>query len=201
MQGSSSSAVPAGAWIITGPTSGIGRRSALELARHGTVVLVGRDPGKLSEVEAEIRALPGGHAVSVVCDLSDISSVRSAAAQVVSLHLPVAGLLNNAGVMPSRPGRSPQGWDVAFATHHLGPFAQRGARAAGGARDGHRHRGSARWCRGAGNWSMRSRAYGARQGDRPDPGVPHRARPCGARVVGGPVGCPAAIAGRQRLAR
>ncbi|MEW9702880.1 hypothetical protein [Paenibacillus sp. SI8] len=30
------------AWIITGPTSGIGRRTALELAKHGTVVLVGR---------------------------------------------------------------------------------------------------------------------------------------------------------------
>ncbi|KAI7248734.1 hypothetical protein KC345_g11827, partial [Hortaea werneckii] len=48
------------AWIITGPTSGIGRRTALELAKHGTVVLVGRDPAKLSEVQAEINALPGG---------------------------------------------------------------------------------------------------------------------------------------------
>jgi NAD(P)-dependent dehydrogenase (short-subunit alcohol dehydrogenase family) len=31
------------AYIITGPTSGIGYRTALELARHGTVVLVGRN--------------------------------------------------------------------------------------------------------------------------------------------------------------
>ena len=123
MGSSSRSAVPARAWIITGPTSGIGRRTALELAGHGTVVLVGRDPGKLSEVQAEIGALPGGHAISVVCDLSDITSARSAAAEIASLHLPVAGLLNNAGVMPRRPGRSPQGWDLAFATNHLGPFA------------------------------------------------------------------------------
>ncbi len=40
------------AWIITGPTSGIGRRTALQLAEHGTVVLVGRDPAKLAAVEA-----------------------------------------------------------------------------------------------------------------------------------------------------
>jgi NADP-dependent 3-hydroxy acid dehydrogenase YdfG len=38
---------PAPAWIATGPTSGIGRCAALELAQHGIVVLVGRDPDKL----------------------------------------------------------------------------------------------------------------------------------------------------------
>jgi NAD(P)-dependent dehydrogenase (short-subunit alcohol dehydrogenase family) len=117
------SASPSKAWIITGPTSGIGRRAALELASHGTVVLVGRDPAKLAEVQAEIQARPGGRAVTVVCDMSDVKGVRRAAAEIVTLGLPLAGLLNNAGIMPSRPGRSAQGWDTAFATNHLGPFA------------------------------------------------------------------------------
>jgi NAD(P)-dependent dehydrogenase (short-subunit alcohol dehydrogenase family) len=40
------------AYIITGPTSGIGLATAFELAKHGTVVLVGRDRGKLSKVQA-----------------------------------------------------------------------------------------------------------------------------------------------------
>ena len=110
------------AWIITGPTSGIGRRTALELAKHGTVVLVGRDRGKLDAVEREIRAR-GGHAVPVVCDLSDIASARRAAAEIVALGLPLAGLLNNAGISPTRPFRTAQGWDGTFATDHLGPFA------------------------------------------------------------------------------
>lgn len=123
MQNTGRSASPAKAWIITGPTSGIGRRTAVDLASHGTVVLVGRDPGKLSEVEAEIQAQRGGRAVPVVCDFSDILSVRRAAAQIVALGLPVVGLLNNAGIMPSRGGQSAQGWDLAFATNHLGPFA------------------------------------------------------------------------------
>jgi NAD(P)-dependent dehydrogenase (short-subunit alcohol dehydrogenase family) len=115
------SATPA--WIITGPTSGIGRRTALELAEHGTVVLVGRDPNKLKAVEGEINARAGGDAVSVVCDFSDIPSVRHAAAQIVALGLPLAGLLNNAGIMPNRADRTSQGWDLAFTTNHLGPFA------------------------------------------------------------------------------
>jgi NAD(P)-dependent dehydrogenase (short-subunit alcohol dehydrogenase family) len=111
------------AWIITGPTSGIGRRAALELARHGTVVLVGRDPGKLAEVQAEITKQPAGHAVPVMADLSDIPSVRHAARQIVALDLSIAGLLNNAGIMLNRAGRTARGWDLAFATNHLGPFA------------------------------------------------------------------------------
>jgi NAD(P)-dependent dehydrogenase (short-subunit alcohol dehydrogenase family) len=114
---------PAKAWVITGPTSGIGRRAALELAQHGTVVLVGRDPGRLTEVETQIRAQAGGHAVSVVGDFSDITSARRAAAQIADLDLPIAGVLNNAGIMPVTPAKTAQGWDLTFATDHLGPFA------------------------------------------------------------------------------
>jgi NAD(P)-dependent dehydrogenase (short-subunit alcohol dehydrogenase family) len=124
MQSTGRSASPAKAWIITGPTSGIGRRTALELAKHDTVVLVGRNPGKLGEVEAEIQRRDGGHVVSVVCDFSDITSARRAAAQIVALELPIAGLVNNAGMagLPA-PAQTVQGWDVTFATNHLGPFA------------------------------------------------------------------------------
>ncbi len=110
------------AWIITGPTSGIGHRTALELAKHGTVVLVGRNPDKLGEVHQQIES-DGGRAVSVVCDMSDVASVRRAAADIIALDLPVAGLLNNAGIMATKPFQTAQGWDGTFATDHLGPFA------------------------------------------------------------------------------
>jgi NAD(P)-dependent dehydrogenase (short-subunit alcohol dehydrogenase family) len=110
------------AWIITGPTSGIGYRTALELAKHGTVVLVGRNPSKLDAVRTDIEST-GGHAVTVVADLSDITSARGAAAHITALGLSIGGLLNNAGIFPARPSTSAQGWDTAFATNHLGPFA------------------------------------------------------------------------------
>ncbi len=110
------------AYIITGPTSGIGRSTALELAEHGTVVLVGRDRGKLDELQKTITQ-KSQHAVSVVCDLSDLASVRRAAAEIVALHLPIVGLLNNAGIMQMRATTNALGWDMTFATNHLGPFA------------------------------------------------------------------------------
>jgi NAD(P)-dependent dehydrogenase (short-subunit alcohol dehydrogenase family) len=110
------------AYIITGPTSGIGRETAFEVAKHGTVVLVGRDRRRLEEVE-KIIGRRGQCAASVLCDLSDISSVRRAAAEIVALNLPIAGLLNNAGVRQPHPTNNALGWDMTFATNHLGPFA------------------------------------------------------------------------------
>src|ERR1700730_12018195 len=109
------------AYIITGPTSGIGLSTALELARHGVVVLVGRDRGKLNEVQEAIER-KGGHAVSVVCDLPDLASVLRAAAEIVAIHLPIVGLLNNAGIFPIRATKNALGWDNAFATNHIGSF-------------------------------------------------------------------------------
>jgi NAD(P)-dependent dehydrogenase (short-subunit alcohol dehydrogenase family) len=110
------------AYIVTGPTSGIGRATAFELAKHGTVVLVGRDRAKLDEMQT-VLTRNGQHAVSVVCDLSNIASVRRAAAEIVALNLPIAGLLNNAGIRQARATRNALGWDMTFATNHLGSFA------------------------------------------------------------------------------
>lgn len=109
------------AYIITGPTSGIGRATALEVAKHGTVVLVGRDIGKLQKVEKTIEG-DGGTAVAVECDLSNTVSVRRAAAMIAGMRLPLAGLVNNAGIFQMKPTKSAQGWDMTFATDHLGPF-------------------------------------------------------------------------------
>jgi NAD(P)-dependent dehydrogenase (short-subunit alcohol dehydrogenase family) len=110
------------AWVITGPTSGIGHETALELAEHGTVVLVGRRRDKLATVEAEITAR-GGSATSVVADFSDIDSARRAASDVAALGLPIRGVLNNAGIMLSKPATNANGWELAFATNVLGPLA------------------------------------------------------------------------------
>ncbi len=111
------------AYVVTGPTSGIGHAAAIELAMHGIVVLVGRDPRKLEGVKASIERA-GQKATSVTCNLSDLRSVERAAREVLALRLPIAGVLNNAGIMATKPTpKSAQGFDATFATNHLGPFA------------------------------------------------------------------------------
>lgn len=110
------------AFIITGPTSGIGYETALELAKYGTVILVGRNQEKLNQVQKTIKD-NGQDAVSVVCDISNITSVRRAAQQIIGLNLPIAGLLNNAGIMSQKASKSKQGLDMTYATNHLGAFA------------------------------------------------------------------------------
>jgi NAD(P)-dependent dehydrogenase (short-subunit alcohol dehydrogenase family) len=110
------------AYIITGPTSGIGRATALEMAKHGQVILVGRDRGRLDEVQAAIQKR-GGVAVSVLCDLADLQSVKRAASEILALGLPITSLVNNAGVMLSRDRKTAQGLDLTYVTNHLGPFA------------------------------------------------------------------------------
>jgi NAD(P)-dependent dehydrogenase (short-subunit alcohol dehydrogenase family) len=116
------SAAIGNAYIVTGPTSGIGRFTAMELARRGAVVLVGRDRGKLGDMQKAIEQ-KGQQAICVVCDLSDPASVARAAAEIIALRLPIAGLVNNAGIMQIHPTKNALGWDMTFATNHLGPFA------------------------------------------------------------------------------
>jgi NAD(P)-dependent dehydrogenase (short-subunit alcohol dehydrogenase family) len=113
---------PRPAYLVTGPTSGVGYRTALELARHGSVILVGRDRGRLAAVQRTI-AKQGGQAVTVTCDLSDLASVKRAAAEIVALRLPIAGVVNNAGIIQQTLTTNARGWDMTFATNHLGPFA------------------------------------------------------------------------------
>ncbi len=120
---STSSEITAGAaaYILTGPTSGIGYRTAFELAKHGTVVLVGRDAQKLAKVKEELEQR-GQRAVAVTCDISEPASVRRAVAEIVALKLPLAGVINNAGVGGFTPKKNSLGWDQTFATNHLGTF-------------------------------------------------------------------------------
>ncbi|PUZ61052.1 hypothetical protein GQ55_4G238700 [Panicum hallii var. hallii] len=93
-----------GAWaVVTGPTSGIGRSMALELARRGlSVVLVGRDPDRLRDIS---DAITRNHAVqtkTVVFDLSLVSTTQGDEAmrrlREAVEGLDVGVLVNNAGV-------------------------------------------------------------------------------------------------------
>lgn len=107
--------------LITGASSGIGRVTARVLAERGAKVwLACRDAGKTAPVLAEIRAA-GGTAELVRLDLSDLDSVRSCAAQVLSKPEPLQLLINNAGLAGFK-GLTKQGYELTFGVNHLGHF-------------------------------------------------------------------------------
>ena len=110
------------AYVITGPTSGIGYETALQLAARGVVILVGRNPQKLAAVKGTIER-SGGRAVAVTCDMADLGSVQAAARDIAALPFEIRGVINNAGIMPLAAQQNAAGWDLTFATNHIGPFA------------------------------------------------------------------------------
>ncbi|HEY0535075.1 MAG TPA: SDR family NAD(P)-dependent oxidoreductase, partial [Actinoplanes sp.] len=84
--------------IVTGASSGIGRATAIRLARSGhTVVLAARSADDLAAVAAEITAA-GGSAVTVPTDVRDASATAALIEQAAGLTGRLDGLVNNAGV-------------------------------------------------------------------------------------------------------
>ncbi|WP_409182521.1 SDR family oxidoreductase [Amycolatopsis sp. VS8301801F10] len=83
--------------LITGASSGIGRASALAVARRGAkVLLVARRAEELEDVRSEITAA-GGEAAAYPCDLTDGEAVDSLVKAVLADHGAVDVLVNNAG--------------------------------------------------------------------------------------------------------
>lgn len=107
--------------LVTGPTSGIGREAALELARRGaTVYLACRSEPAGQQLRAEIAAA-GGAAHVLPLDLADLASVRSCAERFTAASERLDVLVNNAGVAGIR-GETKDGFELAFGTNHLGHF-------------------------------------------------------------------------------
>lgn len=88
--------------IITGGSDGIGKASALAMAREGArVAIVARTQDKLDAASAEIRAA-GGDVIAISCDVMDEAKVKTAVAQVVAKWGGVDILVNNAGTSAAR---------------------------------------------------------------------------------------------------
>ena len=114
--------------VVTGANSGIGLETARALAGRGArVVLACRDPGRAGDAEARIRAAcPGAEIEAVRLDLASLASVREAADHLRSRYHRLDLLINNGGVMQPPYERTVDGFELTFATNHLGHFALTG---------------------------------------------------------------------------
>ena len=110
--------------VITGATGGIGRWTALGLARSGCrVVLVGRDRARGEAARDWILGqAPGAELELMLADLSSLAATRALGEGIAARHPRLAVLVNNAGVFRARRDRTSEGHDVVLATNHLSPF-------------------------------------------------------------------------------
>ncbi|BDI32415.1 oxidoreductase [Capsulimonas corticalis] len=124
--------------IVTGGASGIGVETARALAGAGAEVTIAvRNAEAGARAAEDIAATTGSEKVRVA--LLDLADRASVAAFVAAWEGPLHILVNNAGVMASPEMRTPEEWEMQFATNHIGHFAlayglRRALAAAGGAR-------------------------------------------------------------------
>ena len=110
--------------MVTGATSGIGKVTALELARQGsTVIVVGRNSEKSIATVDYIKEKTGNSSVEfILADLSVQSDVRHLSEVFLSKHQRLDVLVNNAGVSMQKRQVTADGLEATFAVNHLSHF-------------------------------------------------------------------------------
>ena len=113
-------------FLITGANSGIGLETAKVLASKGAnVILAIRNLKKGQQAkQAILDAVPNASISLTELDLSDLNSVKRCVNSLIEQGNPIDVLINNAGVMQfDRREESAQGYELMWATNHLGHFA------------------------------------------------------------------------------
>jgi NAD(P)-dependent dehydrogenase (short-subunit alcohol dehydrogenase family) len=108
--------------IVTGGASGIGVETARALAGAGAEVTLAVRDREAGERTAEDIIATTDNKRILVADL-DLADRASVAAFTAAWDGPLHILVNNAGVMAAPETRTPEGWELQFATNHLGHFA------------------------------------------------------------------------------
>ena len=111
--------------VVTGGGRGIGQSISTKLAAMGaTVVLTGRDEGRVQQAAADLTAR-GCKAEGISCDVTDLASVDALGERLRATHGRVDVLVNNA-VFGGPPGLlhelSPEDWEAIFNTNLRGVY-------------------------------------------------------------------------------
>ncbi|CAF5069741.1 unnamed protein product [Rotaria sp. Silwood1] len=105
--------------VITGAATGIGRVTAVELAKLEALVIVGiRGQERAERVAQELSNESHGNVIGHHLDLSDLSSINAFAKKIDKVDI----LINNAGVSKRKKELTRDGLECTFGTNHIGHF-------------------------------------------------------------------------------
>ncbi|NLC95055.1 MAG: SDR family oxidoreductase [Bacilli bacterium] len=110
--------------VITGSNSGIGKETALELAKRGhTIVMVCRNEERGKKAQEEIIQITGNENVYLmICDLSSFDSVKRFSEEFRNQFGYLDVLINNAGTMTYEREVAKDGFELHFQVNYLSPF-------------------------------------------------------------------------------
>lgn len=110
--------------VITGGNAGIGKETAVALARDGArVIFTSRDAARGADALAEITGRSASTAVEVMpLDLASLASIRTFAEQVLAATDRIDVLVNNAGLLLQQRTETEDGFETTFGVNHLGHF-------------------------------------------------------------------------------
>ena len=110
--------------IITGGNTGIGKETAIDLAKRGAKVIIAcRSQARGENALKDIRKESGSERVYLrLLDLASFASIRKFADEIISSEARLDILINNAGIMMCPFWKTEDGHEMQFGVNHLGHF-------------------------------------------------------------------------------
>ena len=110
--------------IITGANTGIGKETAIDLAkRNAKVIMACRNVERGEQAERDIRRLSKSEKVHFkLVDLASFASIKKFCSQVLAEEPRIDILINNAGIMRCPYWKTEDGFEMQFGVNHLGHF-------------------------------------------------------------------------------
>ena len=110
--------------LVTGANNGIGKETAVALARMGAALtMTSRHQARGEAALSEVKARSANEAVDLMlCDFASLSSIRSLASRFRERHDRLHVLVNNAGAFNATRSETEDGFETTFGVNHLGYF-------------------------------------------------------------------------------